>query len=36
MTAIWTPDELDSIGAADELKIATLRDDGTHRSWVPI
>lgn len=37
MTA-WTTDELDTVGAADELEIASLRPDGTLRSptriWV--
>lgn len=28
MTA-WTADELDRIGAAEELQLASLRDDGT-------
>ena len=36
MTAAWTPDQLASIGAAEELQIATRRPDGTLRSWVPI
>lgn len=36
--AAWTSDELDRIGAADELEIASLRSDGTLRKartiWV--
>ena len=32
----WTPEELDRIGAADELEISTERGDGTVRPWVPI
>jgi hypothetical protein len=32
----WTPDELDRIGAADELDITTARSDGSLRRWVPI
>ena len=35
MTA-WTSDELDKIGAADELEIAPLRRDGTLRNPVTI
>lgn len=35
MTA-WTSDELDRIGRADELKIASLRGDGTLRKPVTI
>ena len=35
MTA-WTSDELDKIGAADELELASLRRDGTLRSPVII
>jgi hypothetical protein len=35
MTA-WTSDELGKIAAADELRIAPLRSDGTPRSPVPI
>jgi hypothetical protein len=35
MTA-WTSDELDRIGAADELEITSARDDGTIRPYVPI
>ena len=33
---IWTSDELDAIGAAEELKIATLRSDGTLRKPVTV
>lgn len=36
MTAIWAPDDLRRIGAADELQIASRRADGTLRRWVPI
>jgi hypothetical protein len=32
----WTSDELDKIGAADELQIASLRSDGTLRNPVTI
>lgn len=32
----WTADELDKIGAAEELEIATLRCDGTLRNPVTI
>jgi hypothetical protein len=32
----WTPDELTRIGAADELEIASTRDDGTVRPYVTI
>lgn len=32
----WTSDELDRIGTAEELEIATLRDDGTLRNPVTI
>jgi hypothetical protein len=35
MTA-WTNDELDKIGTAEELEIATLRRDGTRRNPVTI
>ena len=36
MTATWSVDELDRIGSAEELQIATKRADGTLRRWVPI
>jgi hypothetical protein len=36
MTAAWTTDELDRIGAADELHIASRRTDGTLRRPLPI
>lgn len=36
MTATWSGDELDRIGRAEELHIATKRADGTLRRWVPI
>lgn len=32
----WTPEELDKIGSAEELQIATLRRDGTLRKPVTI
>ena len=32
----WTADELGRIDAADELRIASLRRDGTWRPWVTI
>lgn len=32
----WTNDELNKIGTADELQIATLRADNTLRKWVII
>jgi hypothetical protein len=32
----WTPDELDRIGAADELRIASRRANGTLRRPLPI
>jgi hypothetical protein len=35
MTA-WTADELDRLGAADELQLASVRDDGTLRRPVTI
>ena len=34
--ATWTDDELDRIGAAEELELATLRRDGTPRDPVTI
>ena len=34
--ATWTNDELDKIGTAEELEIATLRRDGTRRNPVTI
>jgi len=36
MTAAWTAEELQRIGAAHELQIASMRTDGTLRRWVPI
>ena len=36
VTAVWTDDELERIGAADELEITTLRSDGTARKPVTI
>src|SRR5919201_94281 len=32
----WTAEELDRIGAADELQIAALRPDGSLRPWTTI
>ncbi|MCS5714189.1 DUF2255 family protein [Herbiconiux sp. CPCC 205716] len=32
----WTADELDAIGASEELEISTLRADGTAHRFVPI
>jgi hypothetical protein len=32
----WTSDELERIGAADELQVTTARRDGSLRRWVPI
>ncbi len=32
----WTSDELNRIGKAEELQIASLRSDGTLRKWVTI
>lgn len=32
----WTSDELDTIGGAEELEIAPVRDDGTQRKPVTI
>jgi hypothetical protein len=34
--ADWTTEELDKVGAADELEIAPLRADGTPRTYVPV
>ena len=34
--AAWTPGELQHIGAAQELEIASRRADGALRPWVPI
>ena len=34
--ATWTSDELNKIGKAEELQIASLRKDGTLRKWVII
>jgi len=36
VTSTWTPDDLQRIGTAHELQIATRRADGTLRRWVPI
>ena len=36
MTAFWTPDDIQRIGAADELEIAAKNADGTLRRWLPI
>jgi hypothetical protein len=32
----WTAEELDTIGAAEELELAPRRDDGTLRKPVPV
>lgn len=32
----WTPDELTAVGDADELRIASLREDGSLRPFVTI
>jgi hypothetical protein len=32
----WSPEELERIDSAEELRIAVERADGTLRSWVPI
>ncbi len=32
----WTSDELTRVGEADELEIASTRDDGTLRPYIPI
>lgn len=32
----WTPEELDTVGGADELQISSVRPDGTLRSYVTI
>ena len=36
MTVAWSPDELERIGKAEELRIAAKRPDGTLRREVPI
>ena len=36
MAAAWSAEELERIGRAEELEIATKRADGTLRRWVPI
>jgi hypothetical protein len=36
MTVAWSPDELERIGTAEELHVATKRADGTLRREVPI
>ena len=32
----WTPQELEAVGGADELQIASVRADGSLRPWVTI
>ena len=32
----WTADEVDRIGRAEELELASRRPDGSLRSWVPL
>jgi hypothetical protein len=36
MTAAWSPEQVERIGRAEELQIATKRADGTLRRWVSI
>ena len=36
MTTNWSTEDLEQIGRAEELQIATKRADGTLRRWVPI
>jgi hypothetical protein len=36
MTIAWTPEQLQQIGASDELEIAVRRAGGTLGRWVPI
>jgi len=36
MAATWSPKQLERIGMADELQIASRRADGTLRRWTPI
>ncbi len=36
MTATWSPEQLQRLGASDELEIAVRRADGTLGRWVPI
>jgi len=36
MTVVWSPDELERIGTAEELHIASKRADGTLRREVPV
>ncbi len=36
MAADWSRDDLQRIGAAQELEIAVRRPDGTLRAWVPV
>ncbi len=36
MTTAWSTEDLEQIGRAEELQIATKRADGTLRRWVPI
>jgi len=36
MSVAWTPHELNQIGTARELHVASKRADGTLRAWVPI
>ncbi len=36
MTAAWSGEQVERIGRAEELQIATKRADGTLRHWVPI
>jgi len=36
MTSTWSREQLQRLGASDELEIAVRRADGTLRRWVPI
>jgi hypothetical protein len=36
MTAAWSPEDLERVGAAEELEIATKGGDGTLQRWLPI
>lgn len=36
MAATWSPEQLEQIGMADELQIASRGADGTLRRWTPI
>jgi hypothetical protein len=36
MSTEWTPEELEAVGGADELRISSVRPDGSLRPWVTI